>query len=191
MWLPRLITLLALVIGVSPAGMAQQGTFPAVPPPLVSPEELALASPLVSGPGLIAPTSQSEVPYERGSPPSPARVAGVFGGSALGGALGGLLGGAAGYGAALATGCGGWNCLFLPLAGSAVGVTVMAPVGAHLANEREGSLQISMLISAAIAAAGIGTVFLTGVGDETMMLAIPLAQVAASTITEMVTGHSQ
>jgi hypothetical protein len=149
------------------------------------------AAPLV--PPSAASARLAPVPMHR--PLAPAPAAPLVGGGLFGGAAGAAAGAFAGV---LVSGnlcdepgdpdaC---NPMGAALLGAAVGHTLLAPAGVHLANRRRGDLSRSLVASAVIGAAGIGSLLLleqgvrrrdpvpTAVRSATIAigLAIPVAQ---------------
>ena len=73
------------------------------------------------------------------------------------------------------------------LLGGSVGSTVLAPLGAHLANDRRGRLAPSLLA----AAAGTGAVWIVAAAsnDEDIILAVPFVNIITSVIMERATSR--
>ena len=123
-------------------------------------------------------------------------------GALLGGAAGVLIGGIAGafIGGNRCSDPGNPDsCLALGglLVGSGVGVTLGAPIGAHLLNRRQGALPVSILASAAIAGAGLATLWATdrleshqrnNAAQLSFAVAVPILQVVSAAIIEQRTS---
>jgi hypothetical protein len=126
-----------------------------------------------------------------------------FAGAVIGGAAGVLVGGiAGGY-------IGGNRCIDPGASdtcdwlrgmavGTVVGVSLGAPLGAHLFNKREGALHWSLIASAAIA--GVGFAAFNALEDDppttsrntklrALMIGVPVLQVIASTVIEVRTSR--
>jgi hypothetical protein len=105
--------------------------------------------------------------------------------------LGGLAGGAVGFfafgyaGALLADryaddGSDGWEALGGFAIGAVVGESVLLPLGVHIANRRQGDFATSLLVSAGIAAAGIGLTAAVEDMGIVFLPAIPVAQLIST-----------
>jgi hypothetical protein len=117
----------------------------------------------------------------------------------LGGVAGGLVGGITGFyiGGKRCVDPGvGETCHYLDggAAGVFAGVTLGVPVGAHLLNQRRGSLPLSLLASVAIAGAGIAAFQGSDANHNdnaffTIVIGVPVLQVVTSTVIESVTSR--
>jgi hypothetical protein len=119
-----------------------------------------------------------------------ARGVGTVGlGGLAGAAIGVLVLGTAGYYIDRATECNDDFCgLDGILIGGSIGSTTLTPLGAHLANERQGRLVPSLLASAA----GTGALWLLAeaTGDEEIVLAVPLVNLITSVLIERATTRA-
>jgi hypothetical protein len=120
--------------------------------------------------------------FPRVEPDAPGRpgVGWLIAGGLIGGAVGTF--GGAWTGAKITEGdC--EDCFFVGAAyGAVAGVTTGVPLGVHVANRGRGNLSQSLLLSAAIGAAGLG---LAAAADEpAIMFAVPALQLAASVAVE-------
>lgn len=70
-----------------------------------------------------------------------------------------------------------WDGIYGFLIGAPIGESLLLPVGVHLANGRRGNLPLSMLASIGITAAGIALA--ASAEDAKILVAIPIAQLAA------------
>jgi hypothetical protein len=110
--------------------------------------------------------------------------------------LGGLLGGAVGVvagglaGAALGGGdrlCGDDPCGFEEAVwGAAVGMSVMLPLGVHLANHRRGSYGTELVASLVVGAVGLGLSSQSNNGAPLVL--VPVGQLVASILIERSSG---
>jgi hypothetical protein len=115
-------------------------------------------------------------------------------------AVGGLAGGALGFfafgfaGAFIADsqapeGSDGFEALGGFVIGSAIGESILLPLGVHIANRQQGDYGAALLASAGIAAAGIG---LTSLMDDMAIVflpAIPIGQLISSIAIERKTAN--
>ena len=119
---------------------------------------------------------------------APRSVARVGLGAVVGAAVGVVAIGVIGYHLDRATECDDDFCgLDGILLGGSLGSTVLAPLGAHLANDRRGRLLPSLLA----AAAGTGAVWIVAAAsdDEDIILAVPFVNIITSTIVERATSR--
>jgi cyanophycinase-like exopeptidase len=129
------------------------------------------------------------------SPASPPSVARTFAGALLGGAAGTLAGGVAGAyigGNRCSSPGNSDTCQLIEgiLVGSTVGFAIGTPVGAHLLNRRRGSLAASLIVSGAIATAGIVAVRAADRQQRNglvrgIIVAVPIAQLVTTTAIEV------
>lgn len=138
-----------------------------------------------------ATTTQAQQPVDQPEPSTvPASV-----GAAIGlGAAGLLVGGLVGLG--IASNCQGSYCQIPPiLLGAEAGGAFGVALGAHLGNRGRGSLGLDCLVSAGVWGVGIVTLALSGgwepPGTTIVAVAIPIAQVAATVLTEQLVGHAR
>jgi hypothetical protein len=105
---------------------------------------------------------------------------GGVGGALVGGTVGILNGMLAGVAMAHIGTCAGEDCsLGAALVGAAVGETIGLAVGAHVGSAGRGNLAVSALTSLGIGAAGALALRHPGGSAPTIVLAIPLLQLAA------------
>ena len=134
----------------------------------------------------------AEVPVTR---PLTGAVVGGAAGFVLGGLTGGYIGGHRCVDPGASDTC---DWLHGMAVGTAVGVTLGTPVGAHLFNNRRGALPWSLLTSAAIAGAGV--IAIQQVEDDptgssrnnklyAIMIGVPLLQILSSTWIEVHTSR--
>lgn len=110
------------------------------------------------------------------------------------GLAGGAVGAVAGFylGALMASGDDGGDLDFLSgaVAGAAIGEGLLLPYGVHLANRKAGSYPVSALVSLGLAAAGLAAleaVHYDPPGAPIVLVAVPVAQIAASIAIERAT----
>lgn len=141
------------------------------------------------------------VPFESWEPgfverAAPADLAGVGGprsvsrvglGAVVGAAVGVVAIGVIGYHLDRATECDDDFCgLDGILIGGSIGSTVLAPLGAHLANDRRGRL-VPSLVAAAV---GTGALWIAAAAtNEEVVLAVPLANIITSVVVERATSR--
>lgn len=135
---------------------------------------------------VLAPARGAPAPGFEVGTVQPRSVGTVGLGGLAGAAIGVLVLGTAGYYIDRATECNDDFCgLDGILIGGSIGSTALTPLGAHLANERQGRLVPSLLASAA----GTGALWLLAetTGDEEIVLAVPLVNLVTSIIIERAT----
>jgi hypothetical protein len=107
--------------------------------------------------------------------------------------FGGLMAGVAGFGAgALAfrqRSCDGLECLASAFYGGLAGLSVGAPLGVHLANGKRGRYGPALAASLAIGGMGLGAAILAD--EPSLLLAIPVLQIAASIGIERATSRER
>lgn len=133
------------------------------------------------------------------SPANPPSVPRTFAGALLGGAAGTLVGGIVGAyigGNRCSSPGNSDSCQLIEgiAVGSTVGVTIGTPIGAHLLNRRRGSLAASLVVSAAIATAGVVAVRAADRQGRDGLLrativAVPIAQLLTTTAIEVKTSR--
>lgn len=79
------------------------------------------------------------------------------------------------------------DCIEGAFYGALAGESLAIPLGVHLANRRQGSVGAALAASFAIGALGVGAATVTG--DWTLMLAVPIAQIASSIAIERRTAR--
>jgi hypothetical protein len=135
-------------------------------------------------PGLV----ERSVPAGLARVGAPQSVGRVGLGAVIGAAVGVVAVGVIGYHLDRATECDDDFCgIDGILVGGSLGSTTLAPLGAHLANDRRGRLVPSLLA----AAAGTGAVWLVAAAsdDEEIILAVPFVNILTSVIVERATSR--
>ncbi|MDZ7288985.1 MAG: zinc ribbon domain-containing protein [candidate division KSB1 bacterium] len=118
-------------------------------------------------------------------------VAGPVAGGLWAGAIGLFAGGLIGarIDEASSDGYEEWDGLAGLVIGAPIGEALLLPVGVHLANRRQGNLPLALFASIGIAGAGIGLA--AAAEDGRILIAIPVAQLAACVAIERATSHSR
>jgi hypothetical protein len=170
-------------VGVGPVGLGVDGslnrgtTFERTPSPFV--------------PGLIDERALQrtwvprwEVSAQADAGALDRRTVGTALAGAGAGVVGGLAGGLAGVAIARCTGSG---CAGPFIIGFVVGETATIPLGVHLAEGRRGSYPAAALVSAGVAAAGLGALLVvgdSGPAAQGVAVLVPIAQLVSSMAVE-------